>query len=286
MQDPLAGQLERSHWSPNTISLNATLGQRTRVLINQNWHPGWKSNVGTVLSHEGLLAIDLPQGSHQLRLRFLPRSAIGGFLSSLSALLVLCYLIYSLHKHSKYGPRQLAALAIPLVVFAACRLGIQEASQPAPPPVNANGVRALSSALPEASQALNIEYELPVKLKGLRFADTIQRSSLFELELDWQRYGSIPRSVGVFVHLISPSGYTINSDHWAIASSFILRNAPKNIILRDIVSFRIPANAEKGIWTLRAGLWNIGSDKKRIPITNQAHKNENDVTSLGTIEVR
>ena len=55
------------------IDLEVELSRPARVYVNQNWHPGWRSNVGEAVSDEGLLAVDLPAGTHEVSLRFLPR---------------------------------------------------------------------------------------------------------------------------------------------------------------------------------------------------------------------
>ena len=43
-----------------------------RVLINHNHAPGWRSNVGEVVSDQGRLAIDLPAGRRHIELRYQP----------------------------------------------------------------------------------------------------------------------------------------------------------------------------------------------------------------------
>src|SRR6202041_695323 len=78
LRDPDAGTVARLAWSPNRIDLHVDLTKPARVFVNQNWHPGWRSSSGTVVSDDGVLAVDLPAGSQDLTLRFLPRSAVGG----------------------------------------------------------------------------------------------------------------------------------------------------------------------------------------------------------------
>ncbi|HTJ81962.1 MAG TPA: hypothetical protein VL400_09555, partial [Polyangiaceae bacterium] len=86
-----AGAVKRTFWSPNRIELDVNVSRDTRVLINQNWHPGWHANIGNVVSSTGLLAVDVPQGHHQLVVRFRPRAAIGGAMVSLVSLAVLLW---------------------------------------------------------------------------------------------------------------------------------------------------------------------------------------------------
>jgi hypothetical protein len=84
-----AGVLEERHWSPNALGFHVRVDRPTRLVINQNYHRGWKANVGAVVSDEGLLAVDLPAGESDVTLKFLPRSAIGGLITSALALLAL-----------------------------------------------------------------------------------------------------------------------------------------------------------------------------------------------------
>jgi hypothetical protein len=60
-------------WTPNRIDLAVDATAPTRVIINQNWNKHFRASVGTVVSHEGLLAIDVPAGKHQLRVRYVDR---------------------------------------------------------------------------------------------------------------------------------------------------------------------------------------------------------------------
>jgi len=55
-----AGTITERGWTPNRIDLDVHLDDATRLLVNQNWHAGWRASVGTVTSDHGLLAVDLP----------------------------------------------------------------------------------------------------------------------------------------------------------------------------------------------------------------------------------
>ena len=61
------GKVDRVAWSPNSITLHAELPQPGRVIVNQNWHPGWHSTVGDVVSDQERLAVDLPAGTQDSR---------------------------------------------------------------------------------------------------------------------------------------------------------------------------------------------------------------------------
>ncbi|MCO4762267.1 MAG: hypothetical protein KC502_12225 [Myxococcales bacterium] len=84
--DPEAGVAERSSWSPHRIVVDVQLKRPTRLLVNQNHHRAWGSDVGSVVRHEGhiskepriigkkdgkgLIGIDLPAGKHRIELTF------------------------------------------------------------------------------------------------------------------------------------------------------------------------------------------------------------------------
>ena len=91
LADPTTGTVTRTHWSPHRITLNVQLTKPGKLKVNQNWHRGWHSDVGEVLSDQGLLAVALPVGHYTVHLRHKdPVVWFGVWLSltSLAALLV------------------------------------------------------------------------------------------------------------------------------------------------------------------------------------------------------
>ena len=60
--DPVLGTARRASWTPNTIVVHVSMREPGRLLVNQNWRPGWRTSIGTVVSEKSLLAIDLPAG--------------------------------------------------------------------------------------------------------------------------------------------------------------------------------------------------------------------------------
>lgn len=88
-EDPAQATVERRSWSPNVIDLHVVAASEATVLINQNWHKGWTADVGAVENRDGLLAVRVPAGTHELRLRFRSRAlALGLIVSLLTALLL------------------------------------------------------------------------------------------------------------------------------------------------------------------------------------------------------
>lgn len=85
--DPALATVRRVRWTPNEITLDVQASRATRVLINQNYERHWRSNVGNVVSHQGLLAVDVPAGRHTLVVKFVDRALqLSLLLSSLTLL--------------------------------------------------------------------------------------------------------------------------------------------------------------------------------------------------------
>lgn len=68
--DPAVASVERIAWSPNEITLEVDARAATTVLVNQNYAVDWRSDDGRVRSHEGLLAVDVPEGKRIVTLHY------------------------------------------------------------------------------------------------------------------------------------------------------------------------------------------------------------------------
>ncbi|MBL0195115.1 MAG: hypothetical protein IPQ09_12940 [Myxococcales bacterium] len=89
-QDPTSASVTRESWSPNQIVLKVSASREATVVVNQNWHRAFQSNVGSVFSSDGLLAVKVPAGEHRLVIRFRDdRVLIGIAISCLTALALL-----------------------------------------------------------------------------------------------------------------------------------------------------------------------------------------------------
>jgi hypothetical protein len=71
--DPSKATVTRKSWSPNVIELDVDAKEPTTIFVNQNWAPAWTSSVGTVKSHEKLLAIDVPAGKYTMEVAYRDR---------------------------------------------------------------------------------------------------------------------------------------------------------------------------------------------------------------------
>jgi hypothetical protein len=85
--DPALATVRRVRWTPNEITLEVTARRATRVLINQNHDSHWRASVGSVVSHQGLLAVDVPAGRHTVVVSFVDRALqLSLFVSALTLL--------------------------------------------------------------------------------------------------------------------------------------------------------------------------------------------------------
>jgi hypothetical protein len=84
--------VQRLDWSPHRIELRVNARAPSTILVNQNWAPAWRSNVGTVVSEEGLLGIRVPPGEHHMILRHRDSRALFGAAVSFGTLGALLFL--------------------------------------------------------------------------------------------------------------------------------------------------------------------------------------------------
>lgn len=89
--DPEKATVKRRSWTPNAIELEVDAKVPTTIFINQNWAPEWRSSVGTVKSHEQLLAIDVPAGQYTMEVAYRDRFLTVCLLVSLATLLGVLY---------------------------------------------------------------------------------------------------------------------------------------------------------------------------------------------------
>jgi hypothetical protein len=89
--DPAKATVTRKSWSPNVIELEVDAKEPTTIFVNQNWAPAWRSSVGTVRSHEKLLAVDVPAGKYTMEIAYRDGLLTACLLLSLASLLAVLY---------------------------------------------------------------------------------------------------------------------------------------------------------------------------------------------------
>jgi len=284
LAEPSAGTVRRLAWTPERIELAVELTKPTRVLVNQNWHPGWRASAGTVVNHEELLGVELPAGHQRLSLAFQPRSGIGGLACSMAALLGLGIAAMALrHRSLLVGrfPRWLmfcvvAPLALPCLAVAAL-------PNPRVPraPTNVAGEKLIVDEVPNDATALDVAFDLPVQFVGVRLREPdslgVATGNLFVVVR-----GAVPKDVGVFLHARDGAGGYVNLDREVIGGTYFLKHSPRDVVLAD--SFALDTSAlKKGRWTLYGGLWN--AKKAERPLVLRGNSTPNGVP-LGSFVVR
>lgn len=278
LADPKAGQVRRLAWSPNGMRIAVDLQRPATLRINQNHHPGWRASVGDVVSDEGLLAVKLPAGQHEVVLRFLPRSALGGTLVSFTAWLAI--LLLARLTRSGNAHEGMAAGVVLLGCGVALAWAIPQPSRADPMPRNADGTPALA---PQARCGDEEPTPFPVHVTLLG-ACVPERSDPGEVvvELNWQVTGDVPWDVAVFVHFQREGGGFVTADHHAIAASFTFAGAPRGVAIRDRAGAFLD---QRGTWQVWAGLWTVGENSRRIMPPGGGDDGEGRI-HLGTVEVR
>jgi hypothetical protein len=272
--DPDAGTVERRAWSPDRIDLHVDLSRPARVYVNQNWHPGWHSNAGTVVSANGLLAIDLPEGSRDLTLRFWPRSALGGGATSLAALVVAAI---AWRRSGRSGDairtgrewtRELALFASPVAVLLLSFVLIREPKRPPLPRVTRSGEPIVADSPPTDAISLGATWGEGVMLQAARLrleptSRTDERT--ITVELDWRLDKKPPADLGAFVHLDGGRGHLISVNSAQLSGTLLFADAPLRTTLRDEREpILLPRDAKPATWKVYAGLYHALSDGERL----------------------
>jgi hypothetical protein len=84
VEPPAAGEASLVRWSPSELRFRATLTAPARLIVNQNFDPGWHASQGTVSPVGGLLAVDLDAGEHEVTLIHRPEGLLPGLVLTLS----------------------------------------------------------------------------------------------------------------------------------------------------------------------------------------------------------
>ncbi len=291
--DSDAGTVRRSAWSPNRIDLHVELVKDARVYVNQNWHPGWRSSLGTVASDDGRLAVDLPAGAHDVTLRFLPRSAVGGIATFMLGLVAATLLLWRADRqdHVRLGRDFVLTTAVCLLPFAATGLSfalIREPRRPPPALLTPAGEPMIVDAPSEHATRLGSRWGEGIILEA---ADIVVEPGDNEempatVELDWRVTKKLPSGLGVFVHF-EKAGTHFGSDHVLLSSLMPIEDAPLDKTLRDVCEVAvIPRDKAEATWNVYVGLWRARGDQTRLRVIDPGETtlNKNRVL-VGTIHV-
>jgi hypothetical protein len=119
----------------------------------------------------------------------------------------------------------------------------------------------------------------------MRLPDRPDENGEVPVELYWQVSGDVPRTIGIFVHVVGP-GKGHNADHEVLGGTWFFKNAPRDRLIRD--AFWLNASDwEAGEWRVLLGLWHASGDQTRVPITDRhGVPLEGRYAVLGTINVK
>ncbi len=94
--------VEVANRTHNTFTIDVVASRPSRIMLNSAYERSWQSSVGTVVNHEKLLGIDLPEGRHRVKVRYWPRTLTPGILlSCLGVVLIGGYYALQLRRRSR-----------------------------------------------------------------------------------------------------------------------------------------------------------------------------------------
>ncbi|HVJ94129.1 MAG TPA: hypothetical protein VM580_30280 [Labilithrix sp.] len=307
VSDPRTGTARRVTWSPNELVVHASMSSAGTLVVNQNWHPGWRASVGSVVSYEGLLAVELPPGEHDVTLRFRPRSSLVGAAVSLVALVSLLMLGVGIHRGRIPFRRGTAATSAALVVapwavFGGAVATWNEPRFPPPRLENANGSPALVAAPSSDAVKLDAKFELPIVVEAVRFAGPDRWKNVM-VDLYLRRTGRLSRTTGMFVHIVrrdrqgsspepantDPEKETdfFNADHQVVGGSFFLSDSPKGMLVHDAFGAHV-GNAIPGEYDVWLAFGHVSGRRGRAKVVDPgvAIVSEDSRIRIGSFVVR
>jgi hypothetical protein len=272
-----AGTVREQAWSPNAIDLEVVLTRPATLAVNQNWHPGWYSNVGKVESKDGLLSVALPEGTHNLKLRFSPRSAKGGALASLVAVAAVVWLARRARKAPLVtGTRDRVVLALvalgPVAAALAIAVAVPHAVAPPIALQTPDGRPIVAHDIDEGAIRIDARFEDGVTLEAATLSRAEPRAGVdMTLELDWRRGAKLEPGLGVFVHIEPSSGSTLGGDHVLLSGVLDFQDAPAGATLRDVLPLYIPDDGHGKTWKIWVGLWRVRREGSRVAVVDGGH---------------
>jgi len=283
LDDPTAGHVSERHWSPNEIDLDVDLARPARLVVNQNWHRGWRASEGELKSKRGLLAVDLPAGTRSIALRFSPRSAKGGLVVSLVS---LCAIVFVARRRRVRLGVAIVATLLPIAAFGAAVLVFPEAHAEPAPLLAPTGEEIVRDDPIEGATRLDARLEGGITLVAARVdVPNPHAGETIHLELDWRREATIGPGRGVFVHIEPSEGKKITGDHVQLSQVLSFEGAPPGKILRDILPITLPDDAGGKTWKIWVGLWRIQRGGGRVPVVDRGSAEVGDNRVLAGVVV-
>ncbi len=88
-------------WSPNKFKVKVRVGEKDRLVINQNYYKGWRVKAASgkryaVENYKGLISTVVDKGEDYITFYYLPLSFVIGFtITGISLILAACYLLFT-----------------------------------------------------------------------------------------------------------------------------------------------------------------------------------------------
>jgi hypothetical protein len=295
LDDPSAGSVVSSHWSPNRLDLHTELTRPARVIVNQNWHPGWSSSVGNVISSDGLLAVDLPEGAHDLTLRFLPRSAVGGIGTFMVGLAVAVVLWRRSRRGDTVtlGRDWLFTAGLCLLPFSAAALTlalVPETKRPPPSSLTPSGEPMVVDSAPAAASPVDAQWSDGITLEAAEIhiePSDDEQGRLATLELDWRVDRKLPAGLGIFVHFETNPKDRFSADHVLLSATMLLDDAPLHKTIRDVSApIVVSLGKTPETWKVHVGIWRARRDQSRVSVDGYGRNGgEDNRVLVGTFDV-
>jgi hypothetical protein len=277
------GTAKRLRWSPNALEVAVETRRSARLAINQNYHPGWRSDVGRVESWDGLLSVVVPPGKHRVALTFAPRSGVAGL--SICLISLIAGALWVLRPPRARVARALCVGAGPLLIGASIALW-PEAAWTHPAPRTPGGEPVLIDALPQDARRTHVLFDVPLVLEGVRLpAAPPQGARELTVDLFFRRQGPLDASLGIFVHLRKQGGAFLNGDHSEISGQLYLPRMPLGALARDSFRVALPSDVS-GELELVIGLWNaFGNGQRRVLLDAGGVQQHDNALILGRVSV-
>lgn len=295
-----AGTVKRSAWSPNAIALHVDVTRPARVLVNQNWAPGWHASVGKVVSHDGLIAVDVPAGAHDVALTFLPWSTLGGAATTLSALLSLAFIGWRARRRGDIFSRKqrlvtVVAIVLPWAVAGAAYASSPDDKWPPPPMTNPNGSQAIVAEGEPLGDVVEVgaTFEVPLRVEAGKVSGPDGRGNILA-EVFFRRTGSFPKATTMFVHVERRKDQGpvpkeredfFNADHQVVGGSFYLSDAPLGKLVHDAFGVHLD-KAASGTWDVWVAFGDVSGRKGRKRVVEPGKATvSSDRVKVGTFVV-
>jgi hypothetical protein len=243
LRDTGAGTVQQKSWAPGRIEMEVDLSRPARVYVNQNWHPGWHSSQGAVTSDDGLLAVDLPAGAHDVVLRFLPRSVVVGGLTSLAALLIAFGVWRRTGSGDAFGDgrrlaRQVGIFASPVLVAALGFALMRQPRRPRPALLTPEGDPLVAAAPPGDARPVGARWDSEgITLEAVRFHETgaaTDDGTEVSVELDWRFDKPPPPRLGITLRIEGERRGPVSLSYAFLSGALLVDDAPLHTTLRDV----------------------------------------------------